>query len=177
MKKLGIVVTLLSTVICFSNSDIAAARPHHNHSQATISVIKNVFHNRYNMTYNSNEQFSLEVLNLVNAERRKVGARPLRMSSDLMYAASIRARELTENFSHTRPDGSECFSILRDRNRYLGENIAAGQSSPSSVVNSWMHSSGHRANILNARFSEIGIGYCYDGNSEYGHYWVQMFRG
>ena len=69
------------------------------------------------------------------------------------------------------------FTILRNRNRTLGENIAAGNPTPEEVVDSWMHSPGHRANILNKDFKELGVGYCYKDNSTYKHYWIQMFRG
>ena len=174
MKRIYIAVAMLSATLCFPHTNVDAANVD---LSASRVIIPHGHVAVYNMATASDTQFATEVLQLVNTERRKVGVRPLRMSTDLMQATAIRARELTERFSHTRPDGSDCFSVLRDRNRHLGENIAAGQSSPASVVDSWMHSSGHRANILNARFSEIGIGYCYDGNSEYGHYWVQMFRG
>jgi len=58
------------------------------------------------------------------------------------------------------------------RYRYAGENIAYGQRTPQAVVNAWMNSSGHRANILNANYTQIGVGYVADGN-----YWTQMFIG
>ena len=58
------------------------------------------------------ENFTVEVLNLVNAERAKVGAAPLRLADDLQAAANIRAREIVQSFSHTRPDGSDCFTVM-----------------------------------------------------------------
>lgn len=123
------------------------------------------------------ESFAVEVLNLVNAERAKVGVAPLRLADDLQAAAAIRARELIENFSHTRPDGSDCFTVMRRRGHTWGENIAGGQSSPADVVDSWMNSEGHRENILNPNFRELGVGYAYEDYSTYHHYWVQLFRG
>lgn len=122
---------------------------------------------------------AVQVLNLVNTERAKVGARPLRLSNDLMGATSVRAEEITRYFSHTRPDGSSCFTLVRDRNHTMGENIAAGSTTatPEAVVDQWMNSPGHRANMLDKRFKELGVGHYYKEGSTYGHYWVQMFRG
>lgn len=121
--------------------------------------------------------FATQVLNLVNAERAKVGVRPLRLNAELQNAATIRAEEIRRHFAHERPDGSSCFTLLRDQNRWLGENIAAGSDTPEGVVDQWMHSPGHRANILNNKFSELGVGHYHADNTSYGHYWVQMFRG
>lgn len=59
----------------------------------------------------------------------------------------------------------------------LDENITAGSDTPEGVVDQWMHSEGHRANILNPEFKELGVGYCCDENTEYEYYWVQIFRG
>lgn len=124
-------------------------------------------------------RYAEEVLELVNVERMKVGAKPLRLTSDLQYAASIRSKELTKLFSHDRPNGKECFTVLRDMGRTVGENIAAGSQTPEAVVKQWMNSPGHRGNILNKDFRELGVGYCYDINARggYKHYWVQIFRG
>lgn len=123
------------------------------------------------------ENFAVEVLNLVNAERAKVGAAPLTLANDLQSAAAIRARELLQSFSHVRPDGSECFSVMRNRGRTCGENIAAGNAAAAATVEQWMSSDGHRANILNPAFRELGVGYAYEDYSTYHHYWVQLFRG
>ena len=121
--------------------------------------------------------FAVEVQRLVNVERAKVGAAPLRLSSDLMEAAAVRAEEITRNFSHQRPDGSSCFTLIRNQNRAMGENIAAGSATPEAVVDQWMHSKGHRENMLDKRFKELGVGHSYKEGSSYGHYWIQMFRG
>ena len=123
-------------------------------------------------------EFAEEVLRLVNIERANVGVQPLELSEDLTERANIRAEEIVEEFSHTRPDGSSCFSILRGISyRTCGENIAAGSSTPEAVVEQWMDSPGHRANILNANYKYLGVGYCYDENGMYDHYWVQLFVG
>ena len=119
-----------------------------------------------------------EVLRLVNIERANAGVAPLTLDSRICEAAQIRANELPVLFDHTRPDQSRCFTVLDD----LGisywscaENIAAGQRTPAAVVDSWMHSQGHRENILNPSYGKLGVGYLnYDGDS-YHHYWVQLF--
>lgn len=123
------------------------------------------------------EAFAVEVLNLVNAERANIGVAPLRLADDLQAATAIRAREIVEVFSHTRPDGSDCFTVMRSRGRTCGENIAAGHASASETVEQWMNSEGHRENILNPDFRELGVGYAYEDYSTYHHYWVQLFRG
>ena len=123
------------------------------------------------------ENFAVEVLNLVNAERARVGAALLRLADDLQEESAIRAREIVQSFSHTRPNGSDCFTVMRNRGRTWGENIAAGHASAQETVEQWMNSDGHRENILNPRFRELGVGYAYEDYSTYQHYWVQLFRG
>ena len=128
-----------------------------------------------NGNYNAN--YASEVLNLVNQERSKAGLSPLTMNSAATEAAKVRAKEIVNNFDHTRPNGQSPFTALDAAGvsyRAAGENIAYGQSTPSEVMNGWMNSSGHRANILNGSFKEIGIGAYYQ-NGRY--YWVQLFIG
>ena len=118
-----------------------------------------------------------QVLALVNEERRKVGVAPLTLSAELQSAAAIRAEEITQKFSHTRPDGTNFQTILPNSRYYIaGENIAAGNSTAAKVVQQWMNSPGHRANILRSEYTELGVGYVYKENSQYKHYWVQIFR-
>ncbi|MCL2636817.1 MAG: CAP domain-containing protein [Oscillospiraceae bacterium] len=115
-----------------------------------------------------------EVLRLTNIERAKVNLTPLSIFDTLQRAANVRSAELKTVFSHNRPDGSVCFTVLSDlsiSNRTAGENIARGQRSPSAVMQSWMDSQGHKENILTADFSHIGTGYA-DVNN-----WVQVFVG
>lgn len=120
-----------------------------------------------------NYSYSTEVLRLVNEERAKYGLSSLTMTKSLTDGAMIRAAESAVSFSHTRPNGEQCFTAFT-WTKTAGENIAYGQRSPAQVVNSWMNSSGHRANILNASFTTIGVG-CF----EYGGtlYWAQAFSG
>ena len=122
------------------------------------------------------ENFAEEVLQLVNIEREKVGAKPLQLSPELSDFADVRVKELPENFSHKRPDGSKWSTAITVSYREIGENIAAGQRTPEAVVTAWMNSEGHRKNILNDKFGKLGVGYFYAPETEYEHYWVQLFK-
>lgn len=124
------------------------------------------------------EEYEQEVLRLVNVERKKKGLSPLTTTTALGKAADVRAKELKTLFSHDRPDGSSCFTVLDDYNidRWAsGENIAYGYRTPSAVVEGWMNSDGHRAKILNSSYTKMGVGYVTgsDGRA----YWVQIFIG
>lgn len=126
------------------------------------------------------DDFANQVLALVNAERAAEGLAPLTMNASACSAAKVRAAETVVSFSHTRPSGASCFTALAESGvsyGYAGENIAAGQSSPEAVVNSWMNSEGHRANIMNPNYTQIGIGCYYVSDSTYRYYWVQLFIG
>ena len=119
-----------------------------------------------------------EILALVNEERKKAGLNELKASVPLNGAAQARAMEIRTRFSHTRPSGKSCFSVLDDmaiRYRVCGENIAAGQQTPQQVVSAWMASPGHRANILNPSYTHMGAGM--DSGGDYGTYWCQEFIG
>ena len=124
--------------------------------------------------------FESDVIDLVNLERATQGLHPLNYDHSLAAAARDHSEDmgLLDYFSHTSLDGR----TVPDRitaagyayNTY-GENIAAGQPTAENVVDSWMSSSGHRANILNPNFCDIGVGYAYIAGSTYGHYWTQDF--
>jgi len=124
----------------------------------------------------THSSFVSEVVRLVNIERAKLGLSALEESSRLHDVANIRAREIINTFSHIRPDGNPWHTALAESGityRTSGENIAAGQKTPAEVVESWMNSPGHRANILNEEFHQIGVGYASGGT--YKHYWCQLF--
>ena len=128
------------------------------------------------------EELAAEVVRLVNVERAKEGLAPLGTYDSLTRAAQIRAPEIVTIFSHDRPDGTSCFTAMDQtgakKGAYTwGENIAAGNATAAATVEQWMNSPGHRANILNAKFTHIGVGYQHSAGSTYGHYWVQMFTG
>lgn len=123
------------------------------------------------------DKYAKQVLELVNKERAKEGLPELKLSSSLNNVAAIRAKELTEEFSHTRPNGKDCFTALTEAGisySSVGENIAAGQATPQEVMESWMNSEGHRANILSENYTHMGIGY-YHTSKGYQDYWAQIF--
>lgn len=118
-----------------------------------------------------------EVFDLVNKARTENGLKPLKYREDIQNSADIRAEEIVSLFSHTRPDGSNCFTVLKQNGiSYMaaGENIAYGQRTATEVMNGWMNSSGHRANILSGNFTGVAIGLAQKGNVKY---WVQIFVG
>lgn len=118
-----------------------------------------------------------DVTELVNAEREKAGLKGLKNDPKLNSIADMRAKELTKLFSHTRPDGTDCFDALEDngiKNVYSGENIAGGYPSVKAAVEGWMKSEGHKANILGENYTRIGVGF-YKDDSDLGYYWVQIF--
>lgn len=113
--------------------------------------------------------YAYQVLDLVNKERAAVGLDPLTMDRDLLDAAMQRAAECAVSYSHTRPDGTDCFTVSA---KAYAENIAAGQWSPLVVMGSWMQSPGHKANILTESRRSIGVG-CFEADGTL--YWVQLF--
>ncbi len=128
--------------------------------------------------------FAAEVVRLTNEHRQAHGCAPLQMNAQLVRAAQHHSDDMARNdfFSHTGSDGSTPGDRI-EREGYAwqryGENIAAGYATPAAVVDAWMKSSGHRANILNCNFQEIGVGYTAldpdPGSVRYKHYWVQDF--
>lgn len=117
-----------------------------------------------------------QVVNLVNQERTNRGLTPLTLDNSIKSAAQVRAKEIEISFAHTRPNGSSFSTVLSEQGvsfRGAGENIAYGQRSPEEVMQGWMNSSGHRANILNANYTKIGVGYYQ--NSRGVNYWSQLF--
>lgn len=116
-----------------------------------------------------------EVYEITNNYRSLVGVSSLTLDSSLVEAANIRAKELSDSFSHTRPNGSSCFTVLSELGisyGTAGENIAAGYSSSQSVMEGWRSSSGHYQNIISSKFKKIGIGVNIINNQ---YYWVQIF--
>ena len=120
--------------------------------------------------------FAEQVVDLVNAERAKAGLSSLTSDKSIESAALVRAKEIETSFSHTRPNGSSFSTVLKENGisyQGSGENIAWGQRTPEEVMKGWMNSEGHRANILNSRFTKIGVGYYQ--NSAGTNYWTQLF--
>ncbi|MFU0823602.1 CAP domain-containing protein [Clostridium sp.] len=119
-----------------------------------------------------------EVIKLVNAERSKNGLAPLKANAELSKVAVAKAQDMIDKnyFDHNSPTYGSPFDMMKKFGiSYMaaGENIAYGQRTPSDVMNAWMNSSGHRANILNANFTEIGVGMVKKADGT--PYWVQMF--
>ncbi|MDM5248306.1 MULTISPECIES: CAP domain-containing protein [unclassified Lysinibacillus] len=119
--------------------------------------------------------FEQEVVKLTNAERTKAGLAPFKTDDQLMAAAREKSQDMQSKnyFSHTSPTFGSPFDRMKALGisyKSAGENIAQGQRTPQEVVQAWMDSPGHRANILNEKFTHIGVGYVKSGN-----YWTQQF--
>ncbi|OAB31243.1 hypothetical protein PMSD_18800 [Paenibacillus macquariensis subsp. defensor] len=120
-------------------------------------------------------QFAEQVLDLVNKERSKAGLGSLSMSEELSKMAMVKAQDMYNNnyFDHNSPTHGSPFDMMKEFGityNSAGENIAKGQTTPTQVMNEWMNSPGHKANILNSSYTHIGISY-------YNKEWVQEFTG
>lgn len=125
---------------------------------------------------NADTSLASQVLQLVNSYRAQNGLNKVEYDASVKAAADKRAREIETVFSHTRPDGRDCFSVLSESGvsyRGAGENIAMGQATASEVMNDWMNSEGHRKNILNPNFTKLGVGL--HKGSDGRLYWTQLF--
>lgn len=120
------------------------------------------------------------VVDLTNRERTRHGLPPLSADPLLTTAAQAHSADMVARafYAHTAPDGSQPWdraAAAGSTRRSVGENIACGQRSPADVVEGWMNSPGHRANILKPGFTHIGIGFA--GGGRAGMYWTQLFGG
>lgn len=121
--------------------------------------------------------YEQEVITLVNQIRKENGLSSLTYNWQLSRVARYKSQDMLDKkyFSHTSPTYGSPFDMIKSFNisyRTAGENIAMGYTTPQAVVNGWMNSQGHRENILNSSFTQIGVGYVSNG-----HYWTQMFIG
>lgn len=123
-----------------------------------------------NISGTQNYTYASQVITLLNEQRVNNGLSPLTADSTLTAAAMQRAAETVIYFSHTRPDGSRCFTAFDGS--WRGENIAAGQADPDEVITGWMNSTNHRENILKANYTGVGVG-CF--NYKGINFWVQCF--
>lgn len=136
--------------------------------------------NKQLSTVNSNFiNYQKEVLNLVNKERTSRGLSALKLNDSLSNVATTKSQDMIDKnyFDHTSPTYGSPFDMMKRFGisyNAAGENIAMGQSSPQEVMNSWMNSPGHRKNILNPNFTELGVGVAKKGSTLY---WTQMFIG
>lgn len=122
-------------------------------------------------------RYEAEVARLVNAVREANGLPSLRVNWELSRVARYKSEDMAANryFSHNSPTYGTPFQMMKNFGisyRSAGENIAYGQRTPAAVMDAWMNSSGHRANILSSAYTQIGVGYCASGS-----YWTQMFIG
>lgn len=120
--------------------------------------------------------FAEQVVELVNQERTKAGLSAVTLDQNIASAALVRAKEIETSFSHTRPNGSKFSTALTEQGvtfKGAGENIAWGQKFPEAVIQAWMNSEGHRANILNKNFTKIGVGYYQNAAGR--NFWTQLF--
>ncbi len=166
---------------CYTNADLSQMERDWLTEQATLPV-----------ALSSMEQ---QVLDLTNKERAKNGLAPLKVTAETQEAASIRVNELPIKLTtnHTRPDGRVFHTVLRDLNSILSyeidgeahhagcvnENFAWGYTSAAEAVDGWMTSTGHRRNILDSRFTHVGISVIprYENGKLVGYYWEQFFLG
>jgi hypothetical protein len=125
------------------------------------------------------EAYQNEFLRRVNNERAKAGLKPVQLGdSNHNSAAQERAEEIATVNSHVRPNGTKWYTVLSEygvTDAAAGENAAWGSVSPEEVVNAWMNSEGHRANILDPEARAMGVGYYYNSSSTWGHQWIQLF--
>ncbi|MGA4517389.1 CAP domain-containing protein [Solibacillus silvestris] len=152
----------------------------HGANTATNSNSDNIHQGNDSAILGSVEAKEKAVLQLVNKERKANGLNELTQSTKLISLAEMKSKDMAEKnyFSHTSPTYGTPFEMLQKYGvsyRSAGENIAAGQKTAEEVMKAWMNSSGHRANILNPSYTQIGIGY-YAGGS-YRTYWTQLFTG
>ncbi len=122
--------------------------------------------------------YEKEVARLVNVERAKTGLPALTYNWELARVARYKSEDMRNKgyFSHTSPTYGSPFDMMRAfgiRYTAAGENIAKGQMTPQQVMNGWMNSSGHKANILSRNYTQIGVGYAKDSAGR--GYWTQMF--
>ena len=123
------------------------------------------------------ELYARRVASEINSRRAEAGLDPIRLCDSLNEVAILRAKECATKFDHVRPDGTLCFTALDEANipyYDAGENIACGQSTPEAVMQAWMNSDEHRANILSDAFEYVGVGVYRTGGT---YYWTQFFTG
>lgn len=137
----------------------------------------NTGNNNSGSSSNSVLAIEKEVANLVNAERQKAGLKPLTLDSSISNVARTKSQDMADKkyFDHNSPTYGSPFDMMKKfgiNYNAAGENIAMGQTTAKAVMNAWMNSPGHRANILSSKFGKIGVGYVIKNGTPY---WTQMF--
>ena len=115
-----------------------------------------------------------EAFALHNEERVKAGLSILKWNDELYEASLIRAKECVTSFSHTRPNGESCFSVIKTKYSSLGENLAMGHKTAKQVMEGWMNSEGHKSNIVSEKYTSMAVA-CYSENGKI--YWAAFFAG
>ncbi len=128
-------------------------------------------------TPSSVSAYEKKVVELTNAERQKQGLKPLQIDDKLSKSAHAKSQDMKDKnyFDHQSPTYGSPFDMMKSFGityKTAGENIAKGQPTPEAVVKAWMNSEGHRKNIMNPEFTQIGVGYVESGNI-----WTQQFIG
>ncbi len=180
--------TIYKTSSDSSNSDLSDSSSSDSDSSGSgssgsSSGSKTISSSNYSTSASFDEEkdysdYAQKCFDLINKKRVANGLDELEWDDTIAEACNVRAEEITEKFSHVRPDSTICFTAFDEVGiacEAEGENIAEGQSTPKLVVKAWMNSKGHRANILKEGFTRSAIGFVYDPDSEYKYYWVQMF--
>ena len=157
-KILLLFVVMYLAIVIISNNKVNAS---------SVKLTSNGYFPK-EVTVTNRYDYANQVFNLVNNQREKNGKSKLKNDKTLTDAAMQRAAELIYSYSHTRPNGEKCYTVS---DYAWGENVAKYQLSPSSVMNDWMNSEGHKENILRD-FNTIGVG-CISYNGC--NYWVQLF--
>ena len=147
-------------------------------TQTTTSAATPVNGTSNTTSSSSFSEFQKKVIELVNSERANAGLNALSENNELNNVATLKSEDMVKlnYFSHTSPTYGSPFEMLTQFNiKYTaaGENIAYGQPTPEEVMNGWMNSPGHRANILNTNFTQIGVGIAQKANGQY--VWTQEF--
>ena len=176
------IYTVPKTTNTNSNNNTSTNNDTNTYTPPTTNNTSNKDTTTVTTTPSQNTQFTanameLEVIRLVNEERKKEGLAPFTHSPELSKVARAKSQDMADKnyFSHTSPTYGDPFTMMKSfgiKYRTAGENIAKGYYSAESVVKGWMNSSGHRANILNPSFNKIGVGYV---NANGTTYWTQQF--
>lgn len=124
----------------------------------------------------SYEKLAENILSLCNEQREKEKLPALTLDDALCQSAFVRANEISTegNFSHVRPDGSGCFTVLTGEYSFAGENLATGENDGEKIVSAWMASPDHRANIIKPEFTKAGIAIVNSGDT---YYIVMLYLG
>lgn len=170
------IASALSVALLFpATTSLGATHQQDNELPQRAAVSETVVKNNATTAAATNQAaYEKELIALVNKERAKAGVKALAVDKKLAQVARLKSEDMKKrnNMSHEGSYGSP-FDMMKKFGityRSAGENIARGQRTPKEVMKSWMNSSGHRANILNKRYTHIGVGYVASGN-----YWTQQF--